>query len=54
MIHIESFIQGYVERFERAYGFFRPYLRKVIYRYLDCGNLRSSNKRQSEVVKRGI
>jgi hypothetical protein len=37
--HLETFIQGYEERFERAYGFFRPYLLKVIYRYLDCGNL---------------
>ncbi len=34
--HLESFIQGYEERFERAYGFFRPYLQKVIYRYLDA------------------
>jgi hypothetical protein len=30
---------GYEERFERSYEFFRPYLRKVIYHYLDCGNL---------------
>ena len=29
----------YEERFERTYGFFRPYLQKVIYRYLDCGDL---------------
>ena len=35
----KTFIQVYEERFERAYGFFRPYLRKVIYRYLDCGDL---------------
>jgi len=39
--HLESFIQGYEEQFERSYGFFRPYLRKVIYRYLECGNLRN-------------
>ncbi len=31
--------QVYEERFERTYGFLRPYLRKVIYRYLDCGDL---------------
>jgi len=37
--HLETFIQGYEERFERPYGFFRPYLLKVIYRYLDCGDL---------------
>ena len=32
----------YEERFERAYGFYRPYLRSVIYRYLDCGILRTA------------
>ena len=31
----------YEERLERAYGFYRPYLRSVIYRYLDCGILRN-------------
>jgi hypothetical protein len=31
----------YEERFERAYGFYRPYLRSVIYHYLDCGILRN-------------
>jgi hypothetical protein len=39
--HLESFIQGCEERFERSYGFCRPYLRKVIYRYMECGNLRT-------------
>ena len=38
---LESFIQGYEEQFERSHGFFRPYLREVIYRYLECGNLRN-------------
>ena len=37
--HFETFIQVYEERFERLYGFFRSYIQKVIYRYLDCGNL---------------
>ena len=36
-----DFEQVYEERFERAYGFYRPYLRSVIYRYLDCGILRN-------------
>jgi hypothetical protein len=36
-----DFEQVYEERFERAYGFYRPYLRSVIYRYLDCGVLRN-------------
>ena len=37
--HLEAFIQVDEERFERTYGFFRPYLQKVIFRYLDCGDL---------------
>jgi hypothetical protein len=35
----ETFVQVYEERFERPYGFWRPYLQKVIYRYLECGDL---------------
>ena len=35
----ETFVQVYEERFERPYGFWRPYLQKVIDRYLDCGDL---------------
>ena len=30
---------SYEERFERTYGFFHRYLQKVIYHYLDCGDL---------------
>ncbi len=37
--HFEAFEQVYEERFERQYGFFRPYVSHVIYRYLDCGDL---------------
>ena len=37
----ETFERVYEERFERAYGFYRPYLRSIIYRYLDCGVLRN-------------
>ena len=36
--HCERFEQAYEERFEKLCGFFRPYLKKVIYRYLDCGD----------------
>jgi hypothetical protein len=36
--HFERFEQVYEERFERQYGFFRSYVRTVIYRYLDCGD----------------
>ena len=39
--HFETFERVYKERFERAYGFYRSYLRSVIYRYLDCGVLRN-------------
>ena len=37
--HFETLEQVYDERFSRQYGFFRPYVRQVIYRYLDCGIL---------------
>ena len=39
--NFERFEQAYEERFERQYGFFRPYVKHVIYRYLDCGILRN-------------
>ncbi len=34
-----TFIQEYEERFERPYGFWRPYLKEVITRYMECGDL---------------
>ena len=37
--YVESFVQIYDDRFSRDYGFWRPYIEKVIYRYLDCGDL---------------
>lgn len=37
--HLETLEQVYKDRFERQYGFFRPYVRQVIQRYLDCGDL---------------
>jgi len=37
--HLETFEQVYDDRFPKQYGFFRPYVKKVIYRYLDCGIL---------------
>lgn len=39
--HFETFDQVYEDRFERQYGFFRSYVRQVIYRYLDCGVLKN-------------
>jgi hypothetical protein len=35
---LKLFIQIYDENFSRQYGFWRPYLENVIYRYLDCGD----------------
>ncbi|MBC8441861.1 MAG: transposase [Deltaproteobacteria bacterium] len=37
--HFETFEQVYEDRFERRYGFYRPYVHQVICRYLDCGIL---------------
>jgi hypothetical protein len=37
--HFETLEQVYDERFEKQYGFFRPYVKQVVYRYLDCGIL---------------
>ena len=37
--HFETLEQVYDDRFSRQYGFFRPYVKQVIYRYLDCGIL---------------
>ena len=38
--YFETFVQSYDEHFSKQYGFWRPYVEKVIYRYLDCGDLR--------------
>jgi Zn finger protein HypA/HybF involved in hydrogenase expression len=39
--NFDRFEHVYEDRFERQYGFFRPYVKKVIYRYLDCGILQN-------------
>jgi hypothetical protein len=36
--HFERFVAEYEERFEKAYGYFRPIVKEVVERYLDCGN----------------
>ena len=33
-----TFVRVYEEHFSRQYGFWRPYVEQVIYRYLDCGD----------------
>jgi hypothetical protein len=35
--HFERFVAEYGERFEKAYGFFRPIIKDVVEKYLDCG-----------------
>jgi hypothetical protein len=35
----QTFVGIYDEHFSRQYGFWRPYIEQVIYRYLDCGDL---------------
>jgi len=39
-VNFETFALIYDDRFERQYGFFRPYVKLVIYRYPDCGVLK--------------
>jgi hypothetical protein len=36
---LKSFSGSIDEHFSRQYGFWRPYVEQVIYRYLDCGDL---------------
>jgi hypothetical protein len=38
-IHFEMLESVWEERYERQYGFWRPWIKNVIYRYLDCGDL---------------
>jgi ribosomal protein S27E len=39
--HFDRFLAEYEGRFEREYGYFRPIVKEVVERYLDCGNPRS-------------
>ena len=36
--HFEMLEQVYPERFQKRYGFWRPYLKEVMVRYLECGD----------------
>jgi hypothetical protein len=38
--HLERFVEEDESRFEREHGFFRPVVKEVVERYLDCGNPR--------------
>ncbi len=39
--YFETCEQVYDDRFPRQYGFLRPYVKQVVYRYLDCGILKN-------------
>ena len=39
--YFDRFLSEYESRFQREYGFFRPIVKEVVERYLDCGNPRS-------------
>jgi hypothetical protein len=36
--YFDRFLAEYEGRFEKEYGFFRPIIKEVVERYLDCGN----------------
>lgn len=38
--HFDRFLMEYESRFEQAYGYFRPVVKEVVEKYLDCGNPR--------------
>jgi len=38
--YFDRFLAEYESRFEKEYGFFRPIIKEVVERYLDCGNPR--------------
>ncbi|KAA3593402.1 MAG: transposase [Candidatus Scalindua sp. AMX11] len=39
--HYDSFEQGYDERFEKPFGFFRSIISEVVHDYLSCGDLKN-------------
>ena len=48
--YFETFLGVYDEYFSTQYGFWRPYVEQVIYRYLDCGNLHNGFARVKLVL----
>jgi hypothetical protein len=36
--HFERFVAEYKEYIEKAYGYFRPIIKDVVEKYLDCSN----------------
>ena len=52
--HFETSLQVYEERFEKLYGFSHSYIHKVIYRYLDCGDLHNGFARSNKCRLRAV
>ena len=48
--YFETFVRVYEEYFSRLYGFWRPYIEQVIYRFLDCGDPHSGFARVKLVL----
>lgn len=38
--NFERFVAEYEERFEKAFGYFRPIIKDIVEKFLDCGNPR--------------
>jgi len=36
--YFDEFVSEYESRFEKEYGYFRPIIKEIVDRYLDCGN----------------
>ena len=51
--HIKEFERIYDDCFPKKYGFLRPYVKNVIYRYLDCGILHNPANKNGTRVKCG-
>jgi len=45
--YFDRFLTEYESRFEKQYGFFRPIIKEVVERYLDCGHSDVRNQDQS-------
>jgi hypothetical protein len=39
LLHFEEVVAEYMESFERTYGYFRPIIKEVVKKYLDCGKI---------------
>jgi hypothetical protein len=46
--YFDRFLAEYESRFQKEYGFFRPVIKDVVERYLDCGNPRCGSARHEQ------